>query len=252
MEIEPWLFAALTCLAVFTGFVDAVAGGGGLIVMPTLLAAGIPPQNALATNKLQSTFATGMACRTFLKAGMVDWRTYLPSAIMVFIGASAGVLVVSQIDTSALQLIIPILLLGVAAYVIFSPRMDDNHGKPRISAKAYAGPAGGIAFYDGFFGPGAGSFFIASAVGLRGLGLTHATGLSKMLNFTSNIATLIIWGLSGKTYWALGICMGLAAATGSFIGSHSAMRFGSRLIRPALIVISIALTTKLLYDYLTG
>lgn len=252
MDIEPWLFIALTCLAVVTGFVDAVAGGGGLIMMPTLLAAGIPPQNALATNKLQSMFGTGMACRTFLKAGMVDWRTYLPAASAVFICASAGVLVVSQIDTAILKLIIPLLLVGVAAYVILSPRMDDSHGKPRLSAKVYSAPAGAVGFYDGFFGPGAGSFYIASAVGLRGLGLTHATALSKLLNFTSNFATVIIWGLSGKTFWALGLCMGIAAATGNFIGSHTAMRFGSRLIRPALIAISLALTAKLLWDYFSG
>ncbi|MXO64613.1 TSUP family transporter [Altericroceibacterium endophyticum] len=249
LEIELWLFVSLTALSVLTGFVDAVAGGGGLIMMPSLLAAGIPPANALATNKLQSLFGIGMSCRNFLRAGLIDWKAHWLAVVTVFLGAVIGVLSIQQLSAETLSLIIPILLIGVAAYIVFSPRMDDSDSHERMSAKAFAGPTGAIGLYDGFFGPGAGSFLIAAGVALRGLGLTRATALSKLLNFSSNVAAVLVWGLSGKTYWALGLAMAAGAMTGNYIGSHTAIRFGAKLIRPALIVVSLALTAKLLWDY---
>ena len=186
--IEPWVYAALTATAVLTGFIDAIAGGGGLIMMPALLSAGVPPINALATNKLQSMFGTATACANYSRGGLIDWRANLLTILLVFAGASVGVIVVQTIDTRALSLIIPLLLIAVALYVLFSPRMSDEDAHQRISARGYAPVGAAIGAYDGFFGPGTGSFFAASLVGLRGLGLTRATALTKLLNFTSNVA----------------------------------------------------------------
>ncbi len=250
--IEPWMYAVLTATAVLTGFIDAIAGGGGLIMMPALLSAGIPPLNALATNKLQSMFGTAMAFTTFARRGLVDWRKHKMLILIVFIGASVGVIAVRSIDTSALRLIIPALLIAVALYVMFSPRMSDDDAHHRLGKRGYAPVAGAIGAYDGFFGPGTGSFFATSLVGLRGYGLTRATALTKLLNLTSNVASVILFALGGHVYWLLGLAMAAGAMLGGYIGSHTAMRFGARIIRPFLVTLSILLTARLLWSFFAG
>ena len=250
--IEPWVYAALTAIAVLTGFIDAIAGGGGLIMMPALLSAGVPPINALATNKLQSMFGTATAYSNYARKGLVDWRANILTVLLVFAGASVGVIVVQAIDTRALSLIIPLLLMVVAAYVLVSPRMSDEDAHQRISGKAYAPVGAAIGAYDGFFGPGTGSFFTASLVGLRGLGLTRATALTKLFNLTSNIASVLIFAIGGKMFWLLGLCMAGGAMLGGWIGSHTAMRFGARLIRPLLVILSLGLTARLLWTYFSA
>ena len=250
--LEPWVIAALTATAVLTGFIDAIAGGGGLIMMPALLSAGVPPINALATNKLQSMFGTAVACSNYASKGLVDWRANLLTVLMVFAGATVGVIVVQAIETRALSLIIPLLLMGVAIYVLVSPRMSDEDAHQRISARGYSPVGAAIGAYDGFFGPGTGSFFTATLVGLRGLGLTRATALTKLFNLTSNIASVIFFAIGGKMFWLLGFCMAAGAMTGGWIGSHTAMRFGARLIRPLLVVLSLGLTARLLLSYFSA
>ncbi|MGH6705870.1 MAG: TSUP family transporter [Sphingomicrobium sp.] len=247
--IEPWVYPALTAIAVLTGFIDAIAGGGGLIMMPALLFAGVPPINALATNKLQSMFGTAIAYRNYALKGLVDWRANLLTILLVFAGASVGVIVVQSIDTRALSLVIPLLLMAVSVYVLLSPRMSDEDAHQRVSARGYAPVGAAIGAYDGFFGPGTGSFFTASLVGLRGLGLTRATALTKLLNLTSNIASVLLFAIGGQMFWLLGLCMAIGAMAGGWIGSHSAIRFGARLIRPLLVTLSLALTARLLWGY---
>ncbi|OYW46609.1 MAG: hypothetical protein B7Z33_02795 [Sphingomonadales bacterium 12-68-11] len=239
-------------VALAAGFIDAIAGGGGLLTTPALLFAGVPPINAIATNKLQSTFGTAMATVNFARAGLLDWRAHLPAVAWVFLGSAAGVLVVQQIDRAALMLVIPALLIAVAGYVLLSPRMEDIDREARLSERTYRPIAGGIGFYDGFFGPGTGSFFNASLVGLRGMGLTRATGAAKLLNVTSNLAALLLWVFSGYLLWWLGLVMAAGSLVGGWLGSHSAIRFGAPLIRPMLVAISLALTAKATWDYFGG
>ena len=250
--IEPWIFPLLTALAVLTGFIDAIAGGGGLIMMPAILWAGLPPHLALGTNKAQSLAGTATACRNFLRGGQIDWRANLPSVVVVFVGAAAGSVVVQSIKPESLQLIVPLLLLAAAAYVIFSPRMTDEDAHQRLTQRGYAPVAGGIGFYDGFFGPGTGSFFVTSLVALRGLGLTRATGTTKLLNASSNLGSLIVFAAGGKVIWLLGLCMAAGAMLGGWLGSHYALKHGARLIRPLLIVISLALTGRLIYGFFSS
>ncbi len=248
--IEPWAFAALTAIAVLTGFIDAVAGGGGLVMMPALLWAGLPPINALAANKLQSMFGTSVACMNYARKGLVDIRANLLTIIVIFVGASAGVIAVQSIDTALLSLIIPLMLMAMAIYVLVSPRMSDEDAHQRISARGYAPLGGLLGAYDGFFGPGTGSFFTTSLVALRGLGLTRATALSKLFNLTSNIASVLFFAIGGKMFWLLGFSMAAGAMLGGWLGSHTAMKFGARLIRPLLVLLSLGLTARLLWDYL--
>jgi uncharacterized membrane protein YfcA len=250
--IETWVFPLLTATAVVSGFVDAIAGGGGLILMPTMLWAGLPPHLALGTNKVQSLAGTSTALRNYLRGGQVDWRANLPSAIAAFLGAAAGAVAVQMIKPESLKLVVPLLLLGAAAYVIFSPRMTDEDAHQRLTQRGYAPVGGGIGFYDGFFGPGAGSFYVTSLVALRGMGLTRATGTTKLLNAASNLGSLIVFIAGGKVLWLLGLCMAAGAMTGNWLGSHFAMRHGARLIRPLLIVTSLALTGKLIWGFFSS
>lgn len=247
--VEPWIYPVLTATAVLTGFIDAIAGGGGLIMLPALLFSGVPPIQALATNKLQSVFGTAVSTRNYARAGFVNWRQHKWTIALVFVGATAGVLLVQAIETRVLGLIIPLLLVAVALYVLLSPRMSDEDAHHRLSAKGYAPVGGLIGFYDGFFGPGTGTFFTTSLVALRGYGLTRATGLTKLLNLASNIASVLFFALGGKMLWLLGLCMAAGAMAGGWLGSHSAIRFGAQLIRPLLVVISLALTARLLWGY---
>lgn len=250
--IEPWVYAALTATAVLTGFIDAIAGGGGLIMMPALLSAGVPPINALATNKLQSMFGTATACSNYARKGLIDWRANLLTILLVFAGASAGVIAVQSIDTKLLSLIIPMLLVAVAVYVLISPRMTDEDAHQRVSARGYAPFGGIIGAYDGFFGPGTGSFFTASLVGLRGLGLTRAAALTKLFNLTSNVASVLFFAIGGKMFWLLGLSMAAGAMLGGWIGSHTAIRFGAQVIRPLLVILSLGLTARLIWSYFSA
>jgi uncharacterized membrane protein YfcA len=152
----------------------------------------------------------------------------------------------------ALSLIVPVLLIGVALYTVLSPRMDDGDRHDRVGPRGFLPVAGGVGFYDGFFGPGAGQFYTTTLVALRGMGLTRATGLTKLLNVTSNLASVIVFALGGHVLWLLGLCMGAGAMTGAVIGSHFATRFGARLIRPLLIVVSLALTGRLVWQWFAG
>jgi uncharacterized membrane protein YfcA len=250
--VDPWIYPILTAVAVLTGFIDSIAGGGGLIMMPALLFAGVPPVNALATNKLQSMFGTATACANYAHKGLVDWRANLLSIFLIFVGASAGVIAVQAIRTNALALVIPLLLLAVAIYVLVSPRMSDDDAHQRIGVKAYAPIGALIGLYDGFFGPGTGSFFTATLVSLRGLGLTRATALTKLFNLTSNIAAVLFFAIGGKMFWLLGLSMAAGAILGGWIGSHTAMRFGATVIRPLLVILSLGLTLRLLWSYFAG
>jgi len=250
--IEPWIYPALTVTAVFTGFIDAIAGGGGLIMMPALLSAGVPPLQALGTNKLQSVFGTGMALRNYWRSGLVEWRRNRLTVALVFAGAVAGAIVVQLLETRLLGLIIPVLLVAAALYVLLSPRMSDEDAHHRVTSAGYAPIGGAIGFYDGFFGPGTGTFFTTSLVALRGYGLTKATALTKLFNFTSNVASVVLFAFGGKMLWLLGLCMAAGAMAGGWIGSHTALKFGARLIRPLLVVISLGLTARLLWSHFSA
>ena len=246
---EPSTYLALVATGVLTGFIDAIAGGGGLIMMPALLFSGLSPIQALGTNKLQSMFGTSIATWNYHRKGLIEVRANLGKVAAVFVGACAGVVAVQQIKPGLLAVIIPLLLMAVALYVLVSPRMTDEDAHERVSARGYAPVGAGIGFYDGFFGPGTGSFFTASLVALRGMGLTRATALTKLLNLTSNIASVALFALGGQIVWTLGLAIAAGAMLGNYLGSHTAMRFGAAVIRPLLVTLSLALTAKLLWQY---
>src|SRR3954452_6570057 len=247
--IEPWVYFALTAVAAVAGFIDSIAGGGGLLIIPALLFAGVSPLMALGTNKLQSVFGTAIALRNYWRSGLVEWAPNRATVALVFAGAAAGAVAVNLIGSGPLRLIIPILLLTSAIYVLFSPRMTDDDAHHRLSSTGYMPVATAIGFYDGFFGPGAGTFYTTSLVALRGFGLTRATAIAKLVNLASAVATLLLFAVAGHILWLLGLCMAAGAMAGGWLGSHSALRCGAPLIRPLLVTTSVTLTARLLWSY---
>jgi len=227
------LFAA----ALLAGFVDTIAGGGGLITLPMLLLAQLPPVQALATNKLQGSFGTLTSSWSMLRRGLVRWNGVRGMFAASLLGAAAGTLAVQRVHPQALNIAIPIVLGVVGLYFLFSPRAGEREGQPRMGQRLYAGlvvPA--IGFYDGFFGPGTGSFFSLGGVALRGQPLVTATAHTKMLNFASNIASLAVFVIGGKVLWVVGSVMVVGQMIGAWLGAHAVVRGGARLIRPLIVV----------------
>ncbi len=241
------VLSILVAVAAMAGMIDAIAGGGGLLALPALLWAGLPPVQALATNKLQGTFGTMTASFNFVRRGEIDLRRLRIPVLMTFIGSAAGTLAVQRLGSEMLERIVPTLLIVFALYFLFSPRIGDQDAQHRIGHGLFGLTIGfAVGFYDGFFGPGTGSFFAAAFVLLLGYSLRRATAGTKVLNFTSNVASLIFFALAGEVIWKVGLPMGIAQMIGAWIGSHLVMRHGARLVRPVLVVVSLAISLKLL------
>jgi len=243
------IFTLLFATGIIAGTVDAIAGGGGLIALPMLMATGISPIQALATNKFQGAFGTFSASLFFIQKRMVKPRKIAFTIACTFIGSMLGTRLVQHIDPSLLSGLIPVLLILVALYFLFGPSMQDERRDQRIGMNLFALSVGfGGGFYDGFFGPGTGSLFIAGFVGLAGYGLLAATAHTKMLNFTSNIASLLLFIGGGQVVWSYGIAMALGQFIGARLGAHWAHQKGAALIRPVLIVVTLVISAKLLFD----
>ncbi|WGZ96112.1 MAG: TSUP family transporter [Candidatus Thiothrix putei] len=243
------LLLALFIIAIIAGWVDSIGGGGGLICIPALLWAGFTPLETLATNKLQASFGSSTAALNYTRHGLVDVKGQKLVIALTFLGSVGGTLLVQQIDSSLLEKAIPVLLILFALYFLFSPKISDADKHQVISPKTFAMTVGvGAGFYDGFFGPGAGTFFTMGYVALLGFGLPKATGNTKLLNFTSNIASLLFFALSGHIVWLAGLVMGIGQVIGSYLGSHMAVKHGTRLIRPILVTVSLLVSLKLLLD----
>ncbi|PZU59352.1 MAG: hypothetical protein DI547_07070 [Sphingobium sp.] len=248
MVLSPEMLLFLVGAAVMASCVDAMAGGGGLISLPALLAVGIPPVPAVATNKLQSAIGTAGACIAYARAGHMDLRSYRWPVIAAFAGSVGGALLLQRVSTAILAGLIPALLIAMAGYFTFSPRPSEIDRRGRVGIAGLSLAIGVVGFYDGFFGPGAGAFYTTIFLALGGLSLLRATAQTKAANFASNIAGLLTMIHGGHVLWVAGLAMACGSIVGGQIGSRLAMRFGSRLIRPLLIVMSLALTAKMLID----
>jgi uncharacterized membrane protein YfcA len=238
----------LVLVAGIAGMVDAIAGGGGLLVLPVLLWVGIPPLQALGTNKLQGSFGTFTSSMAFLYRGHIRFSEVKLAFFASLGGSAAGTIAVKFLSIEILQLVIPGLLIGFALYFLFSPGIGENSRQPRISLLLFSlFFATSIGFYDGFFGPGTGSFLVAAFALLLGYNLTKATAATKLLNFASNIASLAVFSFSGLVIWKIGILMGVAQVIGAWVGSHLAMRHGARVIRPLLVIITVSISLHLIF-----
>ncbi|MDA8431072.1 MAG: TSUP family transporter [Geobacteraceae bacterium] len=243
------LLSLLFISGLIAGLVDAIAGGGGLITIPVLLGIGLPPQLALGTNKLQSSFGSGSAMLTFVRSGTVTLRNCSEGIVCTALGAGFGSCTVQLLDPGVLRHIIPWLLLTIVLYTLLTPRLGREDIHPRMT-KAWFYLLAGIAlgFYDGFFGPGTGSFWVMALMLGLGFNMIKATGYTKVMNFTSNITSLGMFMIGGSVLWREGLIMGTGQFIGARLGSHLVVMRGSRFVRPVFITMVLLITIKLIWQ----
>lgn len=245
MPIDLPTLAALAAVALVASCMDAIAGGGGLLTVPALVFAGLDPRSVLATNKLQGSFGTASATAAFARAGHLSVTAW-PFALAAAGGSVVGALTLDHVPQRAVSVALPFVLLGVALYFALSPRFSDrdrHHLMSHPACLATIVPL--VGFYDGVFGPGAGSFYMAGLVAVLGFGVVRATAHTKLCNMASNLAGLATLALGGHVIWILGLAMGAASFLGAQIGARLAMRHGARLVKPLIVTISLVLAVKL-------
>lgn len=249
VELSLHLLTALFFAALVAGFIDSIAGGGGLITVPALMLAGFTPIQSLGTNKLQALFGSASATLGYARAGQVDLRSQLPMALMSGGGAVLGALLAIVLPGDWLQIAMPIMLIAIAIYFAFKRGLNDQDRRARMTPFLFTltfVPL--IGCYDGLFGPGTGSFFMLGFVSLAGFGLLKATAHTKLLNFASNIGSFFVFLASGVIFWKAGLVMGAGQFLGAQIGSRLAVKGGAKIIRPLLVITCIGLAIKLLAD----
>ena len=248
LHITIFLFTGM-----LAGWVDSIAGGGGLITLPILLNAGIPPALALGTNKLQSSFGSLTSSTRYLRSHHVSFKKSIPGILFTFAGASLGTWLVQRIDSSLLGKVIPFLLVAIIAYLLLTPKMGDLDKKSKLPFSTVLGIFGlTIGFYDGFFGPGTGNFWAIALVTVAGFNLVKATGYTKVMNCTSNLAALLMFAMGDNVLYHIGIVMGIGQIIGARIGSGMVLRKGTKFIRPIFLTVVIILTAKLFYNNYFG
>ncbi len=251
--MAEWQYPVLFGTGIAAGFVDSIAGGGGLITLPVLLSLGLPPQTALGTNKLQATCGSGSAAWHYAQAKTVPLKDCTRGFLLSLAGAAVGTLVVRRMDPSFLRRAIPLLLLAVAVYTLLKPRLGAQDLRPRMPRGAFDWTFGLLlGFYDGFFGPGTGTFWTMAFVLGLGFNLTRATGYTKVMNFASNVSSLAFFLWGGDVALAAGLLMGSGQLVGARIGSRMVIAKGTRFIRPVFLAVVFALALKLLYSSLAS
>ncbi|BBO70725.1 UPF0721 transmembrane protein [Desulfosarcina alkanivorans] len=237
-----WLWLA----GLLAGFVDSIAGGGGIISLPALLAAGMPPHLALGTNKLQGTFGSMTAAFTYSRKGLVSLPEIPAGVIFTALGALAGTVTVQVLSPDSLRHIILILLAGVFLYTLFSPDLGRLDRRPSMAAPVFFGCAGLVlGFYDGFFGPGTGAFWTIALVAVLGLNLKKATAHTKIFNFTSNIVALGAFFAGHQVVISAGLLMGAGQMLGAFAGSRLVIHKGTGFVRVFFLVVVAATIIKM-------
>ena len=242
-----WLYPLLFGVGLFAGMVDSVAGGGGLITIPAFLAMGLSPQDALGTNKLQACFGSGSATFHFARAKEVDLKSCGRGILFTALGAALGTLTVQLANPGFLKQLIPVLLIAIALYTLLTPKLGLEDAKPRLGSAAFHLLFGlGLGFYDGFFGPGVGSFWIIAYVSLLGFNMKKATANTKVMNFTSNLTSLLFFFIGGHVLVVKALAMAAGQLVGARIGVGLVLRRGARFVRPVFLAVAFAMALKLL------
>ena len=249
MSFHLWYYPILFLTAFFAGLVDSIAGGGGIITLPVLLSLGFPPHIALGTNKFQSSFGSFTASYYYIKKDVVILRSCIAGIVFTLIGSALGTWTVTQVSSDVLKYIIPFLLVGIIIYSFIKTNLGEDDRKARMNEMAFYFIAGlTLGLYDGFFGPGVGSFWAIAFVAGLGYNLKKATGYTKVMNFTSNIVSFVIFVIGGYVIFTAGIVMAVGQIAGSKIGAELVIKRGAKFIRPIFITIVILTTMKIIYD----
>lgn len=245
---QHYLLPALFFTGLLAGTVDAIAGGGGLISLPVLLGFGIPPHLALGTNKLQGLFGTASATYSYYRQGSLTRQGLVRGVIFSFIGAAVGATVNQCLSGDILRKIIPILLLIVLFYIFFSPKLGDKDVKPKMNEKLFYLIFGTLlGFYDGFFGPGTGAFWVFILVLFLGYNLLKATAYTKAFNLNTNIAAVIFFAIGNNIDYKIACVMAVGQLIGGRIGAQLAIKKGVSLIRPVFFIVVTSTIATLIY-----
>lgn len=241
--------------ALLSGVVDAIAGGGGLITVPALIATGMPPHLALGTNKAQAVFGSFAALVNFSRAGLVHKRRAILAFPLGFAGSLVGAALVLLLEPSVLRPLVLVLLIAVALFMAFRPRVVQVAAEAALSEskalKRLALLAFGIGAYDGFFGPGTGTFLIVGFVALLSLPMARASANAKVVNFASNLAAVLLFASRGLVLWQVVVPMAAAQFAGGFLGAQMAMKGGDVLVRRVVLFVVMALVLKIGHDLWT-
>lgn len=243
----------VTLASLLAGFVDSIVGGGGLVLVPALFATfpTTPPATLFGTNKAASVWGTGIATMQYSRRVQLPWHALAPAAIAALLASLAGAWLVTLVSPDFLRKLLPVILVAVLIYTLARKQLGREHaprfaGQREILVASSIGAA--IGFYDGFFGPGTGSFFVFLLVRVLGYDFLHASAGAKLLNTASNIAALILFALKGHVWWHFALAMALANVLGSLIGTHLALKHGTGFVRGMFILVVTALILKTGYD----
>jgi uncharacterized membrane protein YfcA len=243
LTIEIALF--LLAIASIAGFLDTLAGGGGLLTLPALMMSGMPPLAALATNKLQSSMGTATATIMMLRGKRVRWHQVKPLMLSAFIGSAIGTVIIQFVDAQMLTAVIPIVITLIGLYFLFTPTIDEDNKAAKVSSanyKRFVVPI--IGCYDGIFGPGTGSFFTLAGRVLRSQKFLEATAIAKTLNFSTNIASLIVFLFAGHVIWLAGLIMMVGQFIGAWLGSHCLFKIPVNYLRYLVVFMCFAMLAK--------
>ena len=251
--MEIWQYIVLFIISVIAGWIDSIAGGGGILTLPALMACGLPPHLALGTNKVQGSCGSLSALMVHIKKKTFTLKEARAGFIYSAVFGALGGVIAQVVSAKVLNYIIPALLAGIAVFMLINPKGALENKTRKISAGLFFALAGiSIGFYDGFFGPGTGTFWAFSMIFFLGTEIRKATGLTKAMNFASNIGSLALFIIGGNVIISLGLLMGLGQYIGAQFGARHSLRNGGKIIKPALITVSLLLSAKLIYSAIMG
>ncbi|RKF19561.1 hypothetical protein DBZ36_03600 [Alginatibacterium sediminis] len=242
----------IIAIGLIAGFIDAIAGGGGLLTIPALLSIGLPPHLALGTNKLAASFGSCTAAWTYFRKKLFDPQFWRWSFVATASGAFIGTFAVDFISSQWLDKLLPLVIIIIAVYSIVMPSNKDGGDKlptagPSLNNKIF-GQGFSLGLYDGIAGPGTGAFWTVSSMSLYKLNILLASGLAKAMNFTSNFVSFITFVYLGHVNWTIGLLLGFSIMFGSYFGAHSAIRFGAKFIRPVFITMVLIIAGNLAWQ----
>lgn len=249
--MDPLQLVLLAVAGLFAGFVDSIVGGGGVITLPALLAAGLPAHTAVATNKVAGTGASSIATWRYARAGLVEWRLAGWAAPFSVALGVVGAAVVLRLPPTGVTAAIAVVVIAMTAYVLARPAFGAEGPPPVVTdAKVLvlAGIAVAIGFYDGLLGPGTGNLLLFAIVATTGMGFRHAAAHGRVLNFGSNAGALGYFIAVGAIAWAPGLAMAVGTIAGGFVGSQVGIRHGARWIRPLFVAVAAVLIARLLWS----
>lgn len=249
MEIAVTTYLIVCPMLFLAGLVDAIGGGGGLISLPAYLIAGLPPHTAIATNKMSSTCGTTLATWRFVKAGLVNFKLAVPAVVMAILGSSIGANLSLLVDEKVLMKVL-IVLLPVSAVLVLNRRLFSDDGEENVTLNRRTvltamSAAFIVGCYDGFYGPGTGTFLLIAFTAFARLGVRSANAQAKVINLTTNLTSLVIFILNGQVLYQVGITAAICNMIGGYLGAGMVMKNGAKIARPSILLVLVLLVVKI-------